>query len=270
MIKWVIKASGERVPYNRNKIIRTLMRAGADRKKANSVVSGLERELSDGARTKEVLRHALQHLRDVPDVAMKYNLKQAIMSLGPSGFPFEKFFAEVLRHYGFSASVGKTYQGSRVTHEVDVAAKDKKDGKRYLVECKYHNQPGIYTDVKTAMYVYARFLDLKKFFDVAWLASNTKFSTDAERYASGVGMNVTAWNYPPKNNLRELIEEQCLYPITILPAVRGFVKDKLSEAGIITTENLVEMDIDEIINLTGLTKNQIMRLQEEAKLLKKC
>ncbi|MBS3074756.1 ATPase [Candidatus Pacearchaeota archaeon] len=265
MVRWVIKASGERAEYNRNKIIRTLLRAGADRQKAKEVVYGIERELYDGVSTKEILKLALKALKDMPSVAMRYNLKNAIMSLGPSGFPFEKFFAEVLKACSYSTEIGRVYQGHRISQEVDITAKNLKTGRFFMVECKYHNQAGIYTDAKVAMYTYARFLDLGKFFDFPWLVSNTKFSGDAIKYAQGVGMSMTSWNYPLRGSLKELIESKGLYPVTILSSVKGFVKDRLAEAGIVTTKNLIEKGFEDIIKVTKLPENLVGRIISEAR-----
>ncbi len=56
-----------------------------------------------------------------------------------------------------------------------------KDGKKYMIECKFHNR-GIKTHIKVAMYTHARFLDLKEYFDAAWLICNTKCTSKAIRY----------------------------------------------------------------------------------------
>ena len=45
-------------------------------------------------------------------------------------------------------------------HEVDVVAK--KDNMVFFLECKYHNHRGTYSDIKTALYVHARFVDIEK------------------------------------------------------------------------------------------------------------
>ncbi|MEK6918836.1 MAG: ATP cone domain-containing protein [Nanoarchaeota archaeon] len=263
-IYWVIKANGERVKYNRNKIINSLIRAGSDTEHARGIVKQIEGELYDGSTTKEILKVALKKLGDRPEIAMRYNLKQAVMTLGPAGFAFEKFFAEVLRNYGYETKINQIMPGKNVNHEVDVAAKEPKTNKRFMIECKYHNQPGIYTDVKATLYTYARFLDLKKFFDGPWLVSNTKFSSDAIAYGEGVGMRITSWNYPLTNSIQSLIEEKKLYPVTILQSARGAIIDKLGNAGLMLAGDLLKLSVEEIVIKTGIDAAKVKRLHYEA------
>ncbi len=45
-------------------------------------------------------------------------------------------------------------------HEVDVLAE--KDGRRVGIEVKFHNEQGGKTDIKDALYVHARYEDLKQ------------------------------------------------------------------------------------------------------------
>lgn len=263
-ITWVVKANGEKVRYDRNKIVNSLVRAGSDRKEAKDIAVSVEKQLSDNVRTKEILRLALKKLDNRPEVAMKYNLKGAVMNLGPAGFAFEQFFAELLRNYDYETKTNQTLPGKNVNHEVDIMAKDKKTNKEYMIECKYHNQSGIYTDVKATLYTYARFLDLKKFFDAPWLVSNTKFSHDAIAYGKGVGMRITSWSYPEENSIQSLIEKKGLYPVTILKSARGYVLEKLANAKMMLAGDLLKLSVEEIKQRTGLEERTINKLHSEA------
>jgi hypothetical protein len=263
-IYWVIKASGEKVKYDRRKIIGSLIRAGSDKNHASEIVTQIEKELRDGVSTKEILKLALKKLGDRPEIAMRYNLKAAVMSLGPAGFAFEKFFSEVLREYGYETKTNQIMQGKNVTHEVDIVAKEVKTGKRFMIECKYHNQPGIYTDVKSTLYTYARFLDLKKFFDSPWLVSNTKFSSDAVNYSKGIGMKITSWSYPEGSSIQSLIEEKNLYPITILKSAKGFTRDRLADAGLMLVKDILGLSVEELVFRTKLPQSVIKKLHYEA------
>src|SRR3972149_4640100 len=93
---------------------------------------------------------------------MRYSIKKAISDLGPSGYPFERYFARVLEAYGYSSELNLIVEGHCVSHEVDILAR--KGGGLYVIECKYHNDGGKPTDVKTALYVHSRFMDIKKAF----------------------------------------------------------------------------------------------------------
>ena len=55
---------------------------------------------------------------------MIIKLKQAIMELGPSGFPFEQFVAELLKCRGYQIKVGVIVEGHCVNHEIDVKFED--------------------------------------------------------------------------------------------------------------------------------------------------
>ena len=261
---YVIKASGKKEEFNPEKILRTLLRAGASKNLANDIVSQVKAKIHNLITTREILDMALALLKNKrPEVGARYDLKRAIMTLGPTGFPFEQFFAEILKHYGYKTKVGQTVQGKITDHEVDVVAE--KNSKRYMIENKYHNSLGIYTNIRVALYVYARFLDLKEKFDQPWLSTNTKVSTKAITYAKGVGMKITSWEYPKKESLQELIEKKKLYPITILKSVNNDIKTKLSKANIILALNLIDYDLNNLKKKTRIPENILKQIIGEAK-----
>ena len=212
--------------------------------------------------TKEILKIVLKVLKKSPDVAARYDLKRAIMSLGPSGFPFEDFFSDLLKHYGYKTKVGSFLRGKNITHEVDIVAKKKKI---YMIECKYNNQPGNSTGLHPALYTYARFLDLGKKFDKSWLVTNTRCSKDATNYAKGVGLKITSWNYPKIDSLKELIKKNKLYPITILKSINDKTKEKLFHAKIVIAKNLLNYSIKDLIEKTELGKKEINKILDEVR-----
>jgi len=227
----IIKFSGEKEEFNPSKILKTLKRAGASQEQSSRVLKAVKGKLREGITTKEILDLVFHELREAPGVAAKYDLKRAIMSLGPGGYTFEKYFSEVLKHYGYEVKINQLVKGKRVTQEVDVIAK--KDS-TFMVECKYYNYPGNYAGVKEAMYTYARFLDTNSRehnFDFPWLATNTKCSWSAVEYAKGVGLKITSWKYPAKESLQRLVEFKKLYPVTILKTVSNFTKQHLLDSG---------------------------------------
>ena len=116
-----------------------------------------------------------------------------------------------------------------------------------LVECKYHNSYGKKCDVKVALYVYARSLDLKRnsknkksAFDKFWLATNTKFTLDAIQYGECAGLQLLGWDYPVKKGIRELISLYQLYPITCLTTLKVRDKKELLEKSVILCRDLLE------------------------------
>ena len=259
---YIFKASGEKEEFDRKKVERTAIRAGASEDFAKKVAKKVERQINNGDDTKKILNLVLKFLREKPEIAEKYSLKKAIMELGPAGFLFEDYFARVLQEYGYTTQVRTYLQGKTVKQEIDVLAI--KDKIKNMIECKYHNSMGKRTDLKVAMYTHARFLDVKKYVDCAWLVTNTKCTPTAIQYSKGVNLKIIGWNYPSKGSLQELVEEKKLYPVTSLLSARGFVKERLAEAKIILAKDLVNLDIKELETKTRLSKQTIINLKKDS------
>lgn len=244
---WVIKSTGERERFSLKKLRRSLTRSGADDETIKRIVDHIVPELHNGMRTAQIYKHAYDILKkNKYPVAIRYSLRKAVMELGPSGFPFEKFVAEVLRGKGFTARTGVILPGFCVSHEVDVLME--KDDRHIFAECKFHNQQGIKTDVKVALYVHARFLDLQRGHDEkelalpkvheGWLITNTKLTSDAIQYANCAGLTVIGWDYPEEGNLQDLILETGVHPLTFLSTLSQTDKNNLLEQGIVMCRDL--------------------------------
>ncbi len=272
---YVTKASGAKEPFDRNKIIATALRAGADRKLAELVAAKVEKMAYDGISTKEILQLALKVLdKEKSYVAARYDLKGAIMRLGPAGFAFEDLFAEILEEYGYRARTRSVFAGRCIEHEVDIVAE--KEGELAAIEAKYHNAPGIFTGARDALYVYARFLDLQDgakigrcpSFNACWLTTNTKFSSDAIEYAQCKGMKLIGWNFPsPENGLQAMIENKRLYPITVLRTLDRDSLGKLSGIGLMLCKDLLEKSSQEISTSSGISERKARALAQESKLV---
>jgi len=166
-----------------------------------------------------------------PHVFSRYQLKQAIMQLGPSGYPFEKFIAALLQGLGYSVETGVIVSGKCINHEIDVVAL--KDNQHFMVECKFHNRSGTRSDVKVALYVKARFDDVASVFRQAWLITNTKLTSDAIQYGECAGMKMIGWSYPNKGSLQDLITDTHLHPITYLSSLSQSQKQQFLDNGIV-------------------------------------
>ena len=155
--------------------------------------------------------------------ASKYKLKKAIYELGPTGFPFERFIAAILEHSGYKTRVGEIMQGICVTHEIDVIAE--KNGTMTIIECKFHSEEGRNCNVKIPLYIHSRYNDVKahwekkkketKTLDPGWVATNTRFTTDAIAYGKCSGLYLLSWDYPENDGLKDRIDRLGLYPITV-------------------------------------------------------
>lgn len=265
-MKQVIKSSGEAQNFSTRKIYSSVRDAGGSKKLALGAIEEVKRRYHDEITTSEILDILLSYLRAEPGVSQRYDLKRAVMGLGPSGFPFEDFFARVLEYYGYSAKTGNKLKGKRIIHEVDIVAL--KSGKKWMIECKYHNEAGTITRLHPAMYTYARFLDLsRQGFNQGWLVTNTKCSKDAIEYAKGVNLKVTGWNYPKGRSLLELVEKKKIYPITILRSLSKDVREKLYSLKLVVANDLLEKDINWLKEATGLSEAKVNIVLEELRVI---
>lgn len=243
----VIKASGEKVPFSPEKLAVSIKRAGADVQTTENILQYIESELYNEISTKKIYDLAFNKLKQRSgQTAGRYKLKSAIMELGPSGFAFEKFIGEIFRYLAFQIEIGQTVQGKCVTHEIDVIAS--KAGEKNIIECKYHNKAGIICDVKIPLYVHSRYRDVieeMKLSDngktsyFAWIATNTRFSSDAIKYAQCSEIKLLGWDFPKHNNLKEIIDNSGLYPITCINSLTNLEKSKLMDRGVILGRDLL-------------------------------
>ena len=252
------KASGESEPFAESKLRNSLKRAGASQKAIDAIVQDVTSSLRDGMTTKDIYLRAFSLLRQKErPTAGRYHLRMALMELGPSGHPFEKFVGALLKAEGFSTKVSVIMQGRCVSHELDVVAE--KGEEHIMVECKFHNQYGIKSDVKIALYVQARFEDIEKRWKAepghgtklhaVWLVTNTKFTTDATDYASCVGMHALGWGYPATESLQELVERYSLHPVTCLTTLDHLQKQELIQEGYVLCKDILnnQADLEKIV-----------------------
>lgn len=93
----ITKASGERTLFLPNKLKLSLHRAGANDETIDAIMSEMESRVYEGIPTTEIYKIAFSLLKNKSRPAPgRYKLKRAIMELGPSGFPFEKYIAAIL------------------------------------------------------------------------------------------------------------------------------------------------------------------------------
>ncbi len=272
---WIQKISGERERFSLEKLQRSLLRAGVDEKSINSIVLRTVENIKDGMKTSEIYRYAFSLLKkETYPAAIRYSLRRALFELGPSGFPFEKFVSEIFRQNGYDVQTGVILQGACVSHEVDIVAK--KDTTHIFIECKFHNEQGVKTDVKVALYVHARFLDLQKAHMIleskntasenihdGWIITNTKLTQDAISYAECCGLHLVSWEYPEVGNLQDLILETGVYPITILSKLSANNKKILLEQGVITCSD-IKNNI-KLFKSLGISDEKIRNIVQESR-----
>lgn len=268
----ITKASGETVPFSENRLKASLQRSGATDEQIESIIEEIKEQLYEGISTKKIYHLAFNLLKGHSGhIAAKYHLKQAIMELGPSGYPFEKYVAAIFEAHGFSTKVGEIVDGQCVKHEVDVIAF--KDNIKLLVECKYHNQSGINCDVKIPLYIQSRFKDVES----QWLklsntlkyqgcvVTNTRFTSDAIQYGTCVGLRLIGWDYPAKGSIKEQIDTHALYPITCLTSLTKTEKEQLLEKRIVLCKELQANE--QLLESIGIKGNRAATVLQEIHLL---
>ena len=253
----VVKGNGEREPFEIQKLIGSLRRAGAEGRLAERIAEHVASEVREGMTTTAIYQHAFKLLRkEERVVAARYSMRRAILDLGPTGFPFEDYITELMRAKGYEAKTRVVIQGKCIEHEVDVLLK--KDGKTIGAELKFHNTPGFKTDVKTALYVKARFQDIAERNGSAihegWLITNTKFTTNAINYASCAGIKLLGWSYPRNESLSDIIQETGVYPVTVLTTLSKTDKTRLLESGVAMCSGIVADP--EALSRIGLSKRK--------------
>ncbi len=239
------KADGDTEPFNAEKLHFSLTRTGADRDLIEHVTKEIASGVRDGDRTFDIYRKAFRLLRrSEQHAAARYSLKRAVLDLGPSGYPFEDFVAEILRRKGYAAQTRLIGRGACTTHELDVVAE--KDGRRLAAEVKFHNNVGLKSDIKVALYVKARFDDLAAgpdkdgaaLFHDRYIITNTKFSSQAESYGACAGLTLVSWSKPNMGNLQDLIEETRVHPLTCLTSLSTAQKRALLAKQIVLCQNI--------------------------------
>jgi hypothetical protein len=268
----VIKSDGEEEVFDPTKLASSLERAGASIVARDHIVTNITDVLkSTPLSTRDIYVRAFELLkkREKSPIAARYSIKRAIFELGPSGYPFEQFFSEVLRSHGWKTEHSVILRGRCVEHEVDVLAA--KDGKRVGIEAKFHNTPGIKTDVKDALYVHARYHDLefaalpRDKVDQGWLVTNTRFTEQAIRYGECVGLPMIGWDYPRRGNLMELIEEGRVHPLTALTTLTPSEKQVLLDSKIVLCRTVGTNE--QLLREHGINPLKIEAVQNEARQL---
>ena len=265
------KFSGELEAFNVNKLINSLRRAKADESLVQQIAEEVQSNIEDGMTTKKIYQMAFKMLKGKSTVsASRYKLKKALMELGPSGFPFEKFVGKILEREGFEAKVGVIVQGNCVQHEVDVIAQ--KDNKHYMIECKYHSVQGRFCNVKIPLYIHSRFLDVEtqwkkqegheSKFHQGSVYTNTRFTTDAIQYGNCAGLMLSSWDYPKGDGLRERIDRSGLHPLTSLTTLTKAEKSKLLEKDIVLCSEVA--DNPSLLEKVGIDKKRHKQILEDS------
>jgi hypothetical protein len=194
----------------------------------------------------------------------RYNLRRAILDLGPTGFPFERFVAKLMDAQGFKTLIDQTVTGRCIQHEIDIIAT--KGAAQLFVECKFHNESGERCGIKTTLYVKARYDDItghikNSKYDQCYLITNAKFSSDSIDYSKCVGINLLGWAYPHDGGLEKIIDNLGLHPITCISAIPKSIVRELVQREIIFCHELARSGLQ--LHQLGLNEKAVSEILQE-------
>lgn len=249
MVDYLVKKNtGETEIFDREKLRTSLLNSSASIILTNEAIGKVEEKIHDGITTHEIYKIAFDFIKK-KDIrtASRYAVKRSLLTLGPTGFPFEKFVARIFRKKGFQTLTGTMVRGKCVEHEIDLVAYN--ENEVIISEIKYHNDYGTKTDTKVALYVKARFDDVKsekiqlpdgkfRLPTRGILITNTEFTETAEKYSKCADIELISWNYPAKGNLYSLIDETNAHPITVMITLTKAQKEFLINNEVICCDEI--------------------------------
>ncbi len=244
---------------------------GANRQVAYEIATKIEERLYDGITTAKILQMLFRFLPKYrPATRHLIDLRKGL-SLMRSKPEFEVFVQLLLAHHGFEVTPNQIIKGKCGEHEVDAVAR--KGGVTYYVEAKHHENYHTPTGLDESRIARAVLEDVTEGFslgvnglkvDRAMIVTNTRYSEHATRYGSCRGILQIGWSSPMGLDLRDMIEEKKLYPLTCLRGLRWEVQEKLGNAGVVLIKQLVEENPYALAMKTGLSRMALGEIVERA------
>jgi len=269
---YVAKADGSRQLFDREKVAKTCLRMGLNRRIAYEVADEVEARIYDGIPTSQVLKLIFRLLRKrTPTIRHFLDLRKGL-SLMVSKPESEKFVQILLVHQGFEVSPNRVIIGKCVGHEIDAIAR--KNGITYFVEAKHHSNYHTPTGLDESRIARAVLEDVTEGFalgksdvkiDRAMIVTNTRYSEHANRYGKCRDILQIGWSSPKMLALQNIIEEKKLYPLSCIKGLNSEIKMKLVISGIVLMKQLVEENPSKIAKNTRISRKIIQRIIEKAK-----
>ncbi|MEM1569811.1 MAG: restriction endonuclease [Candidatus Bathyarchaeia archaeon] len=267
----VVKADGTSVLFDREKVFKTCLKLCGSTELAEKVSKRVEEQVYDGISTREILSLVFRVMSEYkPAMSYRVDLRTSL-SLLRSKPDFENFISQIFRSLGYEVKRNIIVQGFCIEHEVDALAS--KDGEVVYIEVKHHMNPHKYVDLDVVEKVWATILDIREGFDNGLnsmsiskplVATNTKFTNHAYRYAKCRGINLLGWSVADGMDLEKLITEFKLYPVTILKGFDLNTLYKVIDVGCVTVKQLADSNVSKLLE-AGLTEDEANLLIERAR-----
>ena len=274
----VVNARGKKEVFSYEKVYHSAVRSGASKDLAQEIAKVIEKEAYPGIKTSMIYSKIKRLLKKKSfKSSLRFSLREGMRKLGPTGFPFEKYVGRALEELNFKVKINQYLPGKCISeYEIDFIAQ--KENIIYIGECKYRNVFGDRVSSIDALVNYARFLDIKDglFFKTkqysnyqikSMMVTNAKFTGNALNYLKCKNIDAFGWRYPKNKGLEQIIEENKLYPITILPSLKGRMKDIFVSKSLMLAKDVLEIDLDQLSQTFNISKNEFDSLIRESKIL---
>ncbi len=264
------KKTGEKELFDPQKLCNSIVMAGASQNLAQQVCSIVEESLEGGASSEKIFNTTQRYLSEFDaGLAAVYGLDRGLSALGPSGFLFEQYIAEIMNALGYKVSNNMYAQGEGASHEIDVWAE--KGNIVFIIEAKYKNDYKRKTHINQVMYADARLQDIRRrakkdgdnrefYF---WVITNTRFTDNAINYIEHRDVQLMGWDYPKFINLKKIAYDKKLYPVTVIPSLTKKILKTFSEKGIVLVKSLEHMSVAELQETFGMTNSQARKIESE-------
>lgn len=144
---------------------------------------------------------------------------------------------------------------------------------QHLVECKFYISTGKNANVQVPLYVRSRINDIvslrlrqPEFSGYSFsggIVTNTRFTDDAIAFGENAGLKLLSWDYPRGAGLKEIIDREKIFPITVLTRLTVAQKQLLMERSVVICRQIVQDE--SVLDVLGLEPGKRARIIEEVR-----
>ena len=240
MAFFVTKADGTKQLFDKEKVVQTCIRLGANREVALELAQQVESKLYEGITTRRILQiiFALMGKRK-PAVRHLFDLRRGLSLMEPKP-EFEVFVRVLLSQIGFEVKPNTILRGLCGAHEADAVVS--KDGLTYFVEAKHHATYHALTGLDESRRARAIMEDVTEGYtqgvtklkiDRAMIITNTRYSEHAIEYGGCRRILQIGWVSTEGFSLRDIVEKYKLYPLSCLRGISLETRLSLVDVGIV-------------------------------------
>lgn len=99
------------------------------------------------------------------------------------------------------------------------------------------------------------------------MVTNTKFTDRAKDYSRCAGVELLGWRHPKDGGLEYLIEKGKLYPVTILPSLRGYLRNIFVSEKMMLARDILKIDSERFAKKFNVKIKLVESLIREAEIL---